>query len=98
MAKTAKCRECGLEIMYLHTRHGKRMPVDPYPDENGNIAARPYPGAYVDAHMVSDRTPPAGYRLFMPHRATCQAVRSRRRAAKRAAAGSAPALFGGDGQ
>ena len=92
MARTIRCKLCGLDIMFLHTRDGKRLPVDPYPHEGGNVVARPHAGGlYVDAHVLRDAAVPDGYRLFMPHFATCQA-RARRRAVPEPAS---PDLFSG---
>ena len=95
MARTTKCRDCGLEVMFLHTRDGKRMPVDPYPHEDGTVAARPHAGAYVDGHVIkAGQLPGPGYRRFLPHFATCQARRRAREQRPRPV--PAPTLFGGE--
>ena len=93
MARTSRCRDCGLDVLWIHTRDGKRMPVDPFPDESGNIAARPYGVQYVDAHVIRDGKSPAGYRVFMPHFATCLTRRKAREAARKAAPQPQPTLL-----
>lgn len=34
---TAICRTCGAPILWAHTRHGMRLPVDPIPVSGGNL-------------------------------------------------------------
>lgn len=34
------CRDCGQPIDLIHTEHDSWLPVDPYPQEGGNVVLR----------------------------------------------------------
>lgn len=70
-----KCRDCNTaSIVFVRMRSGKAMPVDPHPDERGNIVAlRDNGGRYLDGRydtVFSGQLKTGEVRL-MPHYATC---------------------------
>ena len=68
------CRRCPAAILFIRMRDsGKAMPVDPWPDDRGNIAALPAgPKTYVDGHYLAAHEPLAvGEVRLMPHWSTC---------------------------
>lgn len=68
------CRDCHTDVLWVTlSDSGKRMPVDPYPDDRGNVAIRksPVPGEWT-AYVVShDRPPAPGWKVVRSHMATC---------------------------
>ncbi|MEU4170981.1 hypothetical protein AB0F46_29390 [Streptomyces sp. NPDC026665] len=68
----ATCRDCHRPIIWTFTEAGKRLAVDPTPDDKGNAAIwRDGTGA-VRSRRPSDELPLCGWeRLHMPHVATC---------------------------
>ena len=75
----AHCRTCSCSIRFDAMRTGSSMPVDPVPDDLGNVAAtRDQHGGLVDGNIVSPGQPvPAGYIRFMPHYGPCARPPSR---------------------
>lgn len=76
--RLATCRECGRPIVFARVsnktgRPPGRMPLNPDPDPDGNVAVyRDAAGALV-ARVVGKGGPCLGYeRLMMPHFATCE--------------------------
>lgn len=70
------CGPCGQPVRWSITRAGKRQALNPDPDPTGNTAA------YCDglgtwrSRVPTTDLPQAGHeRLFMPHAATCLAVK-----------------------
>lgn len=73
-----KCHDCGASIHFARMRTGKVMPVDPVPDDRGNVIARKvgtgqYIAGYVENLPSDGSTPvdPPGHVRLMPHFATC---------------------------
>lgn len=78
------CKRCSDPIRFVtNTETGKRIPVDPVPDESGNVLAkaqqiRATTGEVTGTELVGhprrkgEETPP-GWALYMPHYATCRA-------------------------
>lgn len=71
----SRCSRCSAPLKFVKMRTGKAMPVDPIPDDLGNVLARPDTvGRLVDGHVKPTDPPcevPAGYRRYMPHWSTC---------------------------
>lgn len=71
------CREkCGRSIIFVTmTATGKRMAVDPVPDEGGNVYARIVRvrgRKLLEGHVRAAGEPlPAGWQTYMPHVRTC---------------------------
>lgn len=66
------CKRCGQRVNWAITRKGKRMPVDPQPDPEGNLAVHRDGKGEFRARVLVDGEEPAGYeRRCMPHFATC---------------------------
>lgn len=89
------CRVCSAPIVFVRMRSsGKPMPVDPIPDERGNIAAlRAGKGQYVDGHYLHQGQAIAdGEVQLMPHFATCNDTRKPTRP-RPPAAEPTPSLF-----
>lgn len=81
----SRCRDCRMPIKFVHpeTRaDAKPLPVDPVPDDGGNVSARVVQGRLVGRVLRRGEDDPTGWQRFMPHHATC-AVRSRGRKGKR---------------
>lgn len=74
MIGLAACRDCGKPIRWTVTVAGKRLAVNPIPDEDGNTAVyRDGTGRWL-SRRPSDELPITGWeRLHMPHVATCTA-------------------------
>lgn len=73
---SARCRACGQRIKFVRIEStGKPMPVDPWPDPDGNVYARQtsVPGGLLGHVAVKDEQLPDGWRIYMPHFATCEA-------------------------
>lgn len=72
--KGSKCHGCRAPIVFVRMLAGNVMPVDPAPDDLGNVIARRTPGgALLEGRVLGDKraaTPPGLVRL-MPHWATC---------------------------
>lgn len=77
------CRACRATVLWVRMPSGKVMPVDPEPDDDGNVAAmRDGRGVWI-GHVLAagERTLPYEKR-FMTHFATCPPVIARREAVK----------------
>lgn len=74
-APLAECRDCHLPIRFVRiTTTGSAMPVNPQPDERGNVAARITGGRLTGFVISNDHRPgPLDPLRFMPHHATCEA-------------------------
>lgn len=71
--KGTRCRRCPASIVFVAMDSGKLMPVDPLPDELGNVVCtRDELGRYLHGQVIPAGLPvPDGYVRFMPHFATC---------------------------
>jgi hypothetical protein len=70
----ARCRECDTKIMFVRIETtGRAMPVDPFPDPDGNVYARhtTTPGGLLGHVTKHDEPLPEGWRIYMPHFASC---------------------------
>jgi hypothetical protein len=78
MATTTRCRSCRAEIFWAATSHGKRMPVDAQPVEDGNLVIAPgdLPTAYVVDPGQPDLT---GEPRYTSHFASCPHADQHRR-------------------
>ena len=67
------CRRCPAAILFVRMRSGKAMPVDPWPDDRGNIAALPTgPKTYTDGrYLAKGESLAEGEVRLMPHWGTC---------------------------
>lgn len=60
-------------MLWVRMPSGANMPVDPVPDEAGNVAAmRDGRGVWVGRVMRKNESDEPYEKRFMPHRATCQ--------------------------
>lgn len=68
-----KCHDCGTSIHFVRMRGGNAMPVDPVPDERGNvIALKVGTGKYIDGYVSNPPGEiPTGCVRLMPHFASC---------------------------
>lgn len=72
---TSLCRSCQAQIVWVHTRTGERMPIDPDPSAVGNIRLDLH-GYQIFATVTPDATPDmfdpsdSGLR-YLPHWASC---------------------------
>lgn len=75
---TVRCGRCGRPIVWARTPTGKRMPLDPDPCDDGNVAAYRDGLDRVQARVLTKDEEPKSYeRRRMPHFATCGAVAPR---------------------
>lgn len=76
-APLAECKGCGLPIRFIRiTTTDRPMPINPMPDETGNVAGRLSGGRLVGFVISRDHRPgPLDPFRFMPHAATCEALR-----------------------
>ncbi|MEC3995234.1 hypothetical protein VSR01_17495 [Actinacidiphila sp. DG2A-62] len=85
MGTRAICRDCYREVLWTVTDAGKRLAVDPEPDETGNTAAyRDGTGTFRSRRPTDELPIMAWEKLYVPHVATCTA-RQRRATQKRPA-------------
>lgn len=79
----ATCRSCGKPIVWATTVHGKAMPVDAAPTENGNVVLTPSPvgpTAEIASAELRATAEGIGVPLYTSHFATCRfADRHRKR-------------------
>jgi hypothetical protein len=75
----SKCRDCSVAIKFVRIApKGRMMPIDPVPDEDGNVVARLVGGSLAGHVLTKGEEVPEGWQRYMPHAATC-AVRNRGR-------------------
>jgi hypothetical protein len=80
-----RCRSCKQRIWWVRTEAGNSMPVNPLPDNMGNVAVRHDPESGIDFGYVITEARPirAGEKQMMPHWATCpEAAKHRKRKPK----------------
>ena len=66
------CRDCGADIIWAHTVHGKVQAIDLEPREDGNLATYRDHLGRVQVRVLRDGEEPRAYeRRAMPHAATC---------------------------
>lgn len=76
------CRDCDGQIMFVridNSTTGKPMPVDPFPDPDGNVYAhysREISGLLGHVATAGEQLPD-GWRVYMPHFASCPARAAR---------------------
>jgi hypothetical protein len=68
----AGCDSCGARIVFVKmVETGRRVPVDPFPVDDGNVCARAI-GNNLHGYVVSAEHPAqAGYTRFAAHFGTC---------------------------
>lgn len=67
-----RCRGCGRPVRWATTQAERQMPLDPEPDQNGNVVARLGDSQTWYARIpTTDRPQAPTERRFMPHVATC---------------------------
>lgn len=72
----AVCRSCAAQIYWVVTEHGKKMPVDAKPVENGNIIF-----VNKQAHVLrAGEQVEQGVHRWISHYATCPQASSHRKA------------------
>jgi len=77
------CRSCGAEILWAHTRDGKRIPLDATPSPAGNVYLNETDRRFVRAVVLSgallEAARSARERLRTSHFATCPQANAWRR-------------------
>ena len=85
----SQCRNCHQRIVFvLNTKTGHRMPVDPFPDEDGSVFAMKRGGELVGWVQKKGLTRPAGWLTYMSHFATCPEHKPSRRRIPKTTAGA----------
>jgi hypothetical protein len=77
LLKAPKCRSCQKPLRWIVTNRGRRMPVDFYPHEDGNIVV--HPDGRADVYQGTPSTIPDGTTLHFSHFATCPNADAHRR-------------------
>lgn len=76
-SELTRCRTCRRQVFFARTAKGGRMPLDPEPHAQGNVAAyRTGTGGWRCRVLKKNEQPYAYERLFMTHFATCPALPS----------------------
>ncbi|WP_434593447.1 hypothetical protein [Streptomyces sp. A5-4] len=76
MPRHAICMDCHREVLWTLTDAGKRLAVDPEPDDTGNSAVyRDGTGTYRSRRPSEELPRMAWEKLHVPHVATCSARR-----------------------
>ncbi|MFC8463366.1 hypothetical protein [Streptomyces sp. NPDC057250] len=66
------CAECRMPVLWTVTEAGKRLPVEPDPDPEGNAAVRRDGLGTYRSRRPSEELPLMGWeRLHVPHFAVC---------------------------
>lgn len=77
----SRCKACATTVLWVRMPSGKVMPVNPVPDDEGNVTAmRDGRGVWVGHVLKADERPMPYEKRFMPHFATCGAVEARKQA------------------
>ncbi|WP_051943866.1 hypothetical protein [Streptacidiphilus rugosus] len=70
------CGQCGQQIRWSLTEAGKRQPLDPEPNSEGNTVARLSSTRTWLSRVPTAELPQMSYeRRFMPHAATCRGLK-----------------------
>ena len=76
LPRLSECRECHDPIRFVALDTGKALPVNPLPDQGGNVAARLAGGRLHGFVISKTKQPGPGDDLrFRPHHATCEEIR-----------------------
>jgi hypothetical protein len=74
MPRHSICMQCHRDVVWTVTDAGKRLAVDPEPDETGNTAVyRDGTGTHRSRRPSDDLPTMAWEKLYVPHVATCPA-------------------------
>lgn len=76
---TTYCPDCGHPIRWTITAAGRRLPVNPDPDDSGNTAVYTDAVGTTKSRRITPELPLQAYEWrAMPHVATCPTPRPRR--------------------
>lgn len=76
----ATCRTCRAFIVFRPNEYGTMTPLDPLPDENGDVVMRGQEGVDRIAHVLRDGEEPLdGEDRYALHSKTCEGSDIRRR-------------------
>lgn len=64
------CRDCKARVMWAKTETGRNLPVDPTPDDTGNVLIERDVAGVLQAWTLGPNDTRPGQR-YMPHFATC---------------------------
>jgi hypothetical protein len=68
------CAACGARIRWVMTEHGRRIPLDPDPHEDGTVVAVTTPDGKPRARVLTGDALPAQEPAWRPHWVTCPAA------------------------
>ena len=74
-----ECRSCKAPIRWAITAKGKRMPLDPDPNEDGNVTLKLVEGVWHATVHGNPAEIRADAKRFISHFATCPFARQHRR-------------------
>lgn len=78
--RDAHCGGCGKPLLWAVTDNAKRMPLDPEPGPEGNVAVWLDAMSNCRCRVLRKDEEPAAYETrYMPHWATCTRPPARRR-------------------
>lgn len=74
------CRSCGAPMVWVLTRSGGHMPLDPEPSPRGNIVLELGPNDQTVSRVLrADEEPASGQLRWLSHFATCPNAKEHRR-------------------
>lgn len=65
------CQACEAPIRWARTAAGRNMPLNADPDDDGNVYLNTDGTCVTLAPPMDDEYRALGFRLYMPHHATC---------------------------
>lgn len=69
--KSKRCTRCGRAVLAVDLAPVGAELVEPIPDRDGDVCARPFEGGLVGWVISSERPPAPMYRIYMRHEAMC---------------------------
>ena len=75
----AQCRSCKIQVRWVETEAGKKMPIEVRSDPRGNLVLHA-DGAHV--HVATQQDKDRGLPLYLSHFATCAQAATHRKKAR----------------
>jgi hypothetical protein len=74
--RLSECKLCQAPIVFARLDTGKAIPLNPIPDQRGNVAVHMSGGNLYGFVVTRDRLPGPTDRRMVPHYATCEKQRT----------------------
>jgi hypothetical protein len=69
--KSQRCARCQRALLLVELAPDGEELVEPIPDRDGDVCARPFEGGLIGWVVTADRPPAAMYRIYMRHALMC---------------------------